>query len=204
MSDEELDPMPAEGGTDEGATVPKSELQKAIAKRQQLKQQLSETTAKLAEYEAKEKEAEKSRLKAAEDWDSLEKQLTAERDAIRSELEGERRAIRRKSALDAVAKATGREAARSELEILMLGVEASGKYKDLDWAPEELSDRAVDKIVRTMKKEAAGFFAKQAHGGTPGAVGQPVPVEDRDDQYYKDMGKRWSPHHMRNHHNNSG
>lgn len=191
MSDDQLDPEPAEGGTDEG-TVPKSELQKAIAKRQQLKAANAELTAKLAEYEAKDREAEQKRLRDAEDWGSLEKQLTAERDAIRAELEGERKAIRRKTAVDAVAKATGREASRSELEFLMLGVEASGKYKDLDWAPEELTDKVVDKIVRTMKKEAAGFFANQARGGTPGAVGQPVPMGERDDDYYRNMGKKYS------------
>lgn len=190
MSDEELDPMPAEGGTDEGATVPKSELQKAIAKRQQLKQQLSETTAKLAEYEAKEKEAEKSRLKAAEDWGELEKQLSAERDAARAELDSFRAKGRRTALLDAVARATGKEAARGDLEILMLGVEASGRHKDLDWAPEDLNEKTVEKFIRTLKKDIPGFFANQARGGTPGAVGQPVPVEERGDDYYREMGKR--------------
>lgn len=191
MEDHDEAPEPAEGGTDEG-TVPKSELQKAIAKRQALKAQNAELTAKLAEYEAKEREAEQKRLRDAEDWGELEKQLSAERDAARTELESFRSKIRRSALLDAVAKATGKEAARADLEILMLGVEARGTHKDLDWAPEDLNEKAIDRVVRTLKKEVPAFFATQARGGTPGAIGQPVPVGERDDEYYRQMGKRHS------------
>lgn len=196
MSDENVDPEALEEGTDEG-TVPKSELKKAIAARQKAKQKAeaeavknAELAAKLAEYEAKEKEAEKARLRAAEDWGTLEKQLTAERDEARATLEGERKTIRRGNLLEAVVQATGRD--RTIVNALMLMASHDPQYKDLDWHPEQLTDKSVESVVKVLKKVHPDTFKDQSRGGTPGAIGQPVPLEDRDDNFYRNMGKKYS------------
>lgn len=182
MEDDSVDPETPDGGTDEG-TVPKSELKKAIAARQKAKAdkdaalaRLAEREAKLAEYEAKEKEADKARLRAAEDWAALEKQLTAERDDALATLEGERKSIRRGAMLDAVVAATGRS--RRSISDMMAGASMEAQYKDLDWAPEVLSEKAVETVVKALKKRDPEAFKDQPRGGTPGAIGNPQEEDD--------------------------
>lgn len=198
MSDETEAPEVTEGDTDDGAqekTVPKSELDRAVAKRQQAKAEREEALKELAQLRAEKKKAEDQRLRDAEDWGELEKRMKAEKDEVTAQLaerdakiEGILKAQRHSALVDAVAKATGREAQRDSLRRMMLGAEAEGRQKDLDWAPGDLTDKAVDKVARFLKKIEPDFFKQQARGGTPGAIGSPLSFEDMD----KEQREKWA------------
>lgn len=146
--------------------VPRSELQKAIDKRQAAKGEAAELRAKVAEYEAEKKEAQEAQIRAQGE----NEKIIAERDkalaAALGELEQMKWQGRFSNTVAAVSAKTGLDPVLTEA-LLLREKQVSGA----DVALGEITDDGVTSLAKALKLSAPQLFQTKGVGGSPGVPG---------------------------------
>lgn len=154
----------------EADMVPRSELQKAIKKRQDAKSEAAQLRAELDEFraqkEAEEKAAEEKRLRQQGENEKIIAAREEELAKANAELEGLKWGQRFSATTSAVAAASGQDADVVK-GLLLLEKQERGT----DVAPSELSDDGVAEFVDMLRKRAPSLFQTKSVGGTPGVAG---------------------------------
>lgn len=172
MEDEDRSDEQPPADADKDDLVPKSAFEQAIADRQKAKERARAAEAKVAEYEAAQKEARQAALREAENFAELEKELRAEleqKDAAVAEKEQTiaqvHKQYRQEHMLTALTEKTGQP------RYVVGGLLAMAEREGLDVAPENVDDKTVDSLVRHFKKNAPELFKVESRGGSPGIPG---------------------------------
>lgn len=155
-------------GTQDAApdVVSKAEFQKVVEQRQAEKAKRRDLTAKLAEYEAREKEAEDAKLREQGEFQKLLEAEKGKSAGLEQQIANMLREQRSALAIDAViSKIEGAD--RNMVHGLMLLQEKQG----VDIAPEEVSTDFVDAMVGRLKEASPSLFQPKGIGGTPGVPG---------------------------------
>ncbi len=167
MSDEQTGvDTPTETAEPKDDMVPRSELKRAIDKRQAAKSEAAELRARLAEFEASQKEAEEAQIRAQGE----NEKIIAERDkalaAALGELEQMKWQGRFSNTVAAVSAKTGLDPVLTEA-LLLRERQVSGA----DVALGELTDDGVTDLAKALKLSAPQLFQTKGVGGSPGVPG---------------------------------
>lgn len=185
---------------DSDPVVPKSEFERVISQRQELKQKTRELEARLSEYEAAEKATKQAKLREAEQFAELEKDLRADlqaKEAAIAQAEAAVQAVhkqyRREAMLGALADKTGQG------RYVLAGLLANAEGEGLEVAPEQVDDKAVETLLRHFKKQAPELFKVESRGGSSGTpvtttqTRSPEGLElSPEGRKYFEMGQRMS------------
>lgn len=161
------------GAGEDNELVPRSELARVIDQRQKTKGKLREVeasaaqmAAKLAEYEAKDREREEEEMRKRGEFEKL---LNAERDS-KAQLEKQLQQVvwdqKFAATVAAVSAKAGIDPAVAE-GLLLRHQRVSGT----DVALEEIDDESVTGLAKALKGAAPGLFATVGKGGSPSTPG---------------------------------
>ncbi len=157
----------AEAAPNEPAKVVSyDEFSKVVGQRQDLKGKLRDQAAQLAEYQAREKEAQEAAIRSQGE----NEKIIAERDkalaATTSELEQLKWGIKFNNTVAAVSAKTGLDHVMAEA-LLLRERQVSGT----EVALEEISDDAVTGLAKALRASAPALFQAKGVGGSPTTPG---------------------------------
>ena len=165
----------------------KEQFDGVVKQRQAEKEKRRELAAKVAEYEAREKESADAKLREQGEFQKLLEAEQAKSLELAQQIQGMQHEQRSALALDAVAtKIEGAD--RSIVHALMLLQEKQG----VDIAPEEVTTDFVDTMVGRLKSTAPQLFAPKGIGGTPGVPGTDT-TDSSEKARVKRLMKKYSP-----------
>lgn len=163
-----------EGGAhDDDVMVPKSELTSVIGQRQAEKSKrrdaehaLAEAQARLAEFEARDKEREEEEMRKRGEFEKLLEQERASKAEVSAQLEKVLWDQRFQNTVSAVSAKAGIDPALVEGQLLRMQ-HVSGA----DVALEQIDDEKVTGLAKALRGAAPSLFETKGKGGSPSTPG---------------------------------